>query len=79
MVISNVVIVLIIAGPQVLFQVLAGDFSSPMVFVAWEAHVGGFIAGLLLMGLMADKGWPDDWRGGFLDADEAAEELKRVR
>lgn len=79
MVISNLTIVLMVGGPTLLSQILEGDFSSPTILVAWEAHVGGFIAGLLLVSLMANKGWPDDWRGGFFDPDEAVEDLKRAR
>lgn len=67
MVISNVIVVLMFGGLQTLFQILRGNFVSLTVPIAWEAHVGGFVAGIFLMDLMAKKGWPDDWRGGAVD------------
>jgi membrane associated rhomboid family serine protease len=73
MVISNVIVVLMFGGPAILFEILQGDFTSLTVPIAWEAHAGGFVAGLFLMDLMASKGWQDDWRGGFVDIEESDE------
>ena len=73
MVISNVIVVLMFGGPQILFQILKGNFVSLTVPIAWEAHVGGFVAGIFLMDLMAKKGWPDDWRGGVVDLEQPEE------
>jgi membrane associated rhomboid family serine protease len=70
MVVSNVIIVLMFGGPQILIQILQGNFASLTVPIAWEAHVGGFAAGIFLMDLMANKGWRDDWRGGFDDPEQ---------
>jgi len=73
MVISNVIVVLMVGGPLILFQILQGNFTTLTVPIAWEAHVGGFVAGLFLMDLMAKKGWQDDWRGGFVDLEQPEE------
>jgi membrane associated rhomboid family serine protease len=73
MVISNVIVVLMFGGPQIFFQILEGNFTAMTVPIAWEAHVGGFVAGILLMDLMANKGWQDDWRGGFVDLEQPQE------
>ena len=76
MVISNVIVILMLGGPTILFQILHGDFPSLNFPVAWEAHLGGFVAGLFLMNLMANKGWQDEWRGGFVDLEESDEPLR---
>jgi membrane associated rhomboid family serine protease len=67
MVMSNVIVVLMFGGPQILLQILQGNFVGLTVPIAWEAHVGGFLAGIFLMDVMANRGWQDDWRGGFVD------------
>jgi membrane associated rhomboid family serine protease len=73
MVISNIIVVLMFGGPQILLQILQGNFTSLTVPIAWEAHVGGFLAGIFLMDVMANKGWQDDWRGGFVDPEQLEE------
>lgn len=69
MVISNLVLIAMFGGLEFLFEATPGSFDPLTVPVAWEAHVGGFVAGIFLMDRMARKGWQDDWRGGFADAD----------
>lgn len=63
---SNLVVAFLFGGPAIIAQVFAPkpmqDFVLP---IAWEAHVGGFFAGLLLIGLMAGRGWHGDWRAGI--------------
>lgn len=73
MVVSNVIVVLMFGGPQTLLQILQGNFTGLTIPIAWEAHVGGFVAGIFLMDLMANKGWQDDWRGGFVDPEQLEE------
>jgi membrane associated rhomboid family serine protease len=63
---SNLTVVLLFAGPAILDQIDTGKSLRDIVIpVAWEAHVGGFLAGLLLIGVMAGKGWHGDWRAGI--------------
>jgi membrane associated rhomboid family serine protease len=77
MLISNVIIVLMIGGPLIVLQILLGNFTTLTVPIAWEAHVGGFVAGLFLMDLMAKNGWQDSWRGGFVDLEQPEESSRR--
>ena len=76
MVASNVIVVLMLGGPRILFQFLEGNVTDMTVPIAWEAHVGGFVAGILLMDVMANKGWQDDWRGGFVDLEQPNEDSR---
>jgi membrane associated rhomboid family serine protease len=61
---SNAIVIAVFGGPMMLLQLIRGD---PLAIpVAWEAHLGGFVAGYVLIGLMAGKGWKDDWRAGLV-------------
>jgi membrane associated rhomboid family serine protease len=63
---SNLTIILLFGGPAILVQLVDHKSLQDMVLpIAWEGHVGGFFAGLLLIGLMAGKGWHGDWRAGI--------------
>jgi membrane associated rhomboid family serine protease len=61
---SNALVVLIFSGPYLLLQILSGQAASLDVPIAWEAHLGGFIAGFFLIGLMKGRGWDRDWKAG---------------
>ena len=62
---SNALVLVMFGGPMVLLQVLAGQGLNLSVPIAWEAHLGGFVAGYLLIGVMAGKGWIDNWKAGL--------------
>ena len=70
---TNIIVILIFGGPAVLFQILDGQTVNLSIPVAWEAHIGGFFAGFVLIGLMKGRGWDSDWRAG-LRLDEARTE-----
>lgn len=58
---SNAIMVAIFGG----LQILAGQAPSLDVPIAWEAHLGGFVAGFFLIGLMKGRGWDRDWKAGI--------------
>lgn len=62
---SNALVIALFGGPQLLFQVLAGQAPNLDVPIAWEAHLGGFIAGFFLIDLMSGRGWDRDWKAGI--------------
>lgn len=62
---SNIVVILVFGGPSILTQILEGKGQEVFVPIAWEAHMGGFVAGFVLIGLMAGRGWPGPWRAGM--------------
>jgi len=57
---SNALMVAIFGG----LLVLQGQAPSLEVPIAWEAHLGGFVAGFFLIGLMKGRGWDRDWKAG---------------
>ncbi|MBP2158445.1 rhomboid family intramembrane serine protease [Asticcacaulis sp. BE141] len=61
---SNAVVIVLFGGPYLLLQVLSGQAPSLDVPIAWEAHLGGFVAGFVLIGLMKGQGWDRDWKAG---------------
>ena len=62
---SNALVLVLLGGPMILLQILAGQGVDIEMPVAWEAHLGGFVCGFFLMGLMAGRGWIDEWRAGL--------------
>ena len=64
LIISNVTLLLVIGGPLVISQIEDGGTADLSIPIAWEAHVGGFVAGFFLIGLMAGRRWPPGWRAG---------------
>lgn len=62
---SNALVILLFGGPSLLFQVLSGQPVSLEVPIAWEAHLGGFVAGFFLIGLMRGRGWDRNWMAGI--------------
>ena len=50
----------ILTACNVLFAVSSFGFAGEGQAIAWQAHVGGFFAGLVLYGLF-DKGGPRNW------------------
>jgi membrane associated rhomboid family serine protease len=70
--ISNLIVVVLIGGPVALMQIAGGQpLQNLFIPIAWEAHLGGFIAGLVLIGL-APKSWDQAWKTGMLARMEAA-------
>jgi membrane associated rhomboid family serine protease len=69
MVISNLVLVFYFGGVATMLEILEGNPAPLRIPIAWECHAGGFIAGLVLAGVMIRKGWDDDWRGGYTPDD----------
>ncbi len=53
---TNALVIALFGGPAMLLQLFSGQ--ALQIPIAWEAHLGGFIAGFFLIGLMAGKGWP---------------------
>jgi membrane associated rhomboid family serine protease len=65
--ISNLIVVVLIGGPVALMQIAGGQpLQNLFIPIAWEAHLGGFVAGLLLIGVMAPKSWDQAWKAGML-------------
>lgn len=62
---SNLLVLVLFGGPLIVLQILAGQGADLVVPIAWEAHLGGFIAGLFLVGLMKGRGWDNDWKAGL--------------
>ncbi len=60
-IVSNVIVIVLFGGPSMLMQIFSGQ--QLQIPIAWEAHLGGFIAGFFLIGLMAGKGWQQPWLG----------------
>lgn len=53
---SNAIVIFIFGGTAIFGQILSGQpLQLP---IAWEAHLGGYVAGFFLIELMAGKGWP---------------------
>lgn len=61
---SNLLVIALFGGPDVVLQILSGQGANVAIPVAWEAHLGGFIAGFFLIQLMGGKGWKNDWKAG---------------
>ncbi len=53
---TNALVIVLYGGPVMLLQLFHGQ--ALQIPIAWEAHLGGFIAGFVLIQLMAGKGWP---------------------
>ena len=62
---SNALVVVLFGGPYLLLQVVSGRPVSLDIPIAWEAHLGGFVAGFFLIGLMKGRGWDHDWKAGI--------------
>ncbi len=58
---SNAVVIALFGGVPMLLQVFSG--KPLQIPIAWEAHLGGFITGFFLIGLMAGRAWPQWWLG----------------
>ena len=63
---SNVLVIMLFGGPELVLQILKGQGGNVLIPIAWEAHLGGFIAGFFLIQLMAGRGWKDDWKAGVV-------------
>ncbi len=61
---SNLLVIALFGGPDLVLQILSGKGADVFVPIAWQAHLGGFIAGFFLIQLMGGKGWKDDWKAG---------------
>ena len=63
---SNALVILIFGGPELVLEILQGKGGNVVIPIAWEAHLGGFVAGFFLIQLMAGKGWKHDWKAGIV-------------
>lgn len=63
---SNLLVIALFGGPDLVLQILRGQGGDLAIPIAWEAHLGGFIAGFFLIQLMAGKGWKDHWKAGIV-------------
>lgn len=61
---TNLLVIVLFGGPLIALQLIQGAENIFMP-IAWEAHVGGFIAGFFLIGLMRGRGWDGEWRAGI--------------
>lgn len=52
-------------GLEALQALARGQLGGLYIPIAWEAHLGGFIAGFFLIGLMKGKGWDGGWKAGI--------------
>ncbi|EGF90666.1 rhomboid family protein [Asticcacaulis biprosthecium C19] len=62
---SNALVILIFGGPYLLLQILQGQGGPLNIPIAWEAHLGGFVAGFILIGIIGGRQWPNGWRAGI--------------
>lgn len=53
---TNALVIVLYGGPVMLLQLVQGQ--QLQLPIAWEAHLGGFVAGFVLIEVMAGKGWP---------------------
>ena len=63
---SNPLIILLYNGVEWGLHGLNGQGANVAIPIAWEAHLGGFVAGFFLIQLMAGRGWKDDGKPGIV-------------
>jgi len=61
---SNALVIALFGGPVMLLQLFQGQPLN--IPIAWEAHLGGFVTGYLLIGVMAGRGWKNGWKAGLV-------------